>query len=233
MLSMQSLPKDYRAVVAGSSGGIGSAFVELLKQDENCSEVVEFSRSTWPAINFDDEATIKSAAETIEGEVHLFIDATGFLSDEIIKPEKSLKALDANNMTRLFELNAMGPALLMKHFTPLMPRKERAIFATLSARVGSISDNNLGGWYSYRAAKSALNMYLKCTAIEVARNKPQSICVALHPGTVETSLSDPFAGERERFTPENSAKQMLQVLDGLSSDQTGTFWDYKGDAVEW
>lgn len=233
MVSMQSLPKDYRAVVAGSTGGIGAAFVDLLKADENCAEVIEFSRSSWPAINFDDEATIKNAAETIEGDVNLFIDATGFLADEIIKPEKSLKTLDAQNMIRLFQLNAMGPALLMKHFTPLMPRKERSIFATLSARVGSIGDNSLGGWHSYRASKSALNMFLKCTAIELARNKPQNICVALHPGTVETSLSDPFASDRERFTPEYSAAQMLEVLDGLSPAQTGTFWDYKGDAIEW
>lgn len=233
MSKMKSLPKDYRAVVAGSTGGIGAAFVELLKQDENCGEVIEFSRSTWPAIKFDDEATIKNAAQSIVGEIHLFIDATGFLSDEIIKPEKSLKTLDAQNMTRLFELNAMGPALLMKHFTPLMPKKERAIFATLSARVGSIGDNSLGGWYSYRASKAALNMFLKCTAIEISRNKREALCVALHPGTVETSLSDPFSGSRERFTPQNAAHQMLEVLDGLNSEQTGTFWDYKGDAVEW
>lgn len=233
MVSMQSLPKDYRAVVAGSTGGIGAAFVELLKQDANCGEVVDFSRSTWPAIDFDNEATIKAAAESMQGEVHLFVDATGFLSDEIIKPEKSLRTLDAANMTRLFELNALGPALLMKHFTPLMPRKERAIFATLSARVGSIGDNSLGGWYSYRASKAALNMFLKCTAIEISRNKPESLCVALHPGTVETSLSDPFSGSRERFTPKHSASQLLAVLDGLRSGQTGTFWDYKGDTIEW
>lgn len=230
---MQSLPKDYRAVVAGATGGIGAAFVGLLKQDENCGEIIEFSRSTAPVIDFSDEATIANAASSITGEVDLFIDATGFLSDEIIKPEKSLKTLDAANMTRLFELNAMGPALLMKHFTPLMPRKSRAIFATLSARVGSIGDNSLGGWYSYRASKAALNMFLKCTAIEVGRNRPEAICAALHPGTVETSLSDPFSGERNRFTPENSAKQMLQVLDQLDPEQTGTFWDYKGDAIEW
>jgi len=233
MISMRSLPKDYRAIVAGATGGIGAAFAGLLKQDANCAEVVELSRSTSPAIDFNDEDSIKSAAEMTRGDVHLFIDATGFLSDEIIKPEKSLRTLDAANMTRLFELNAMGPALLMKHFTPLMPRKERAIFATLSARVGSIGDNSLGGWYSYRASKSALNMFLRCTAIEVGRNRPEAICVALHPGTVETSLSDPFASERERFTPEHSASQMLQVLDGLSPEHTGTFWDYKGDPIEW
>jgi NAD(P)-dependent dehydrogenase (short-subunit alcohol dehydrogenase family) len=233
MISMKSLSKDYRAVVAGSTGGIGSAFVDLLKQDKNCAEVFEFSRTTWPAIKFEDETSIKAAAGTIKGDVHLVIDATGFLSDEIIKPEKSLKTLEPQNMTRLFELNAMGPALLMKHFSLLMPRHERAIFATLSARVGSIGDNSLGGWYSYRASKAALNMFLKCTAIEVGRNKPEAIFAAMHPGTVETSLSDPFATDRDRFTPTHSASQMLKVLDGLQPQQTGTFWDYKGDPVEW
>jgi len=233
MVSLKSLPKDYRAIVLGSTGGIGKAFVDLLMLDENCGEVIEFSRSTWPAINFQDETTIKNAAQSIDGEAHVIIDATGFLSDEIITPEKSIKTLDPQNMTKLFELNALGPALLMKHFTQLMPRRERSIFATLSARVGSIGDNSLGGWYSYRASKAALNMFLKCTAIEVSRNKKEAICVALHPGTVETSLSDPFASERERFTPQHSVSQMLEVLDGLSAEQTGTFWDYKGDAIEW
>ncbi len=233
MILMQSLPKDYRAVVVGSTGGIGSAFVDALNMDKNCGELIEFSRSTWPAINFQDEATIENAAKSIEGEISLFIDATGFLSDEIIKPEKSLKTLDPQNMAKLFELNATGPALLMKHFTPLMPRKSRAIFTTLSARVGSISDNSLGGWYSYRASKAALNMFLKCAAIEVARNKPEAICVALHPGTVKTSLSEPFASDRERLTTINSAQKMLKVLDGLNPDQTGSFWDYKGQAIEW
>lgn len=233
MLLMKSLPKEYRAVVAGSSGGIGAAFVNHLKQDEHCGEVIELSRSTWPAIRLDDEATIKAAAQSVEGEIHLFLDATGFLSDEIIKPEKSLKTLDAANMVRLFELNAMGPALLMKHFSNLMPRRERSIFATLSARVGSIGDNSLGGWYSYRASKAALNMFMRCAAIEVSRNKPQAVFASLHPGTVETSLSDPFASDRERFTPEQSTLKMLNVLDGLTAEQTGTFWDYKGEAIEW
>jgi len=230
---MHSLKDNYRAVIAGSTGGIGSAFVEILKQDKNCSEVIGLSRSTSPHIDFSDETTIADAAAEIGGEVHLFIDATGFLSDEVTQPERSLKVLDADNMSRLFEANALGPVLLMKHFTPKLPRYERAIFTTLSARVGSIGDNKLGGWYTYRASKAALNMFVKCTSIEVRRNRSEAVIVALRPGTVETKLSDPFAGSRERLTAQQSANMMLDVLDGLRPEDTGTFWDYVGKRVEW
>ena len=136
-------------------------------------------------------------------------------------------------MLQLYELNAVGPALLMKHFAKCMPNDERAIFATLSARVGSIEDNRLGGWYAYRAAKSALNMLMKCAAIEVARTKPHSVFVSLHPGTVETPLSDPFAGSRDRLTPSLSAERLLSVLNELGPRESGSFWDYNGNRVEW
>ena len=233
MATMKSLSQNYRAVVAGAKGGIGSAFVRLLGNDERCSEVVELSRSGTLPIDFKDEETIRDAASNIEGEIHLFVDATGFLSDEIIKPEKSLRALSKPNMIKLFELNAAGPALLMKHFLPLFPRKERAIFATLSARVGSIEDNALGGWYSYRASKAALNMFVRCAAIEIGRTKPKSICVSLHPGTVATSLSEPFFNGRDRFSPEKACGMMLGTLDGLTAEQTGRFFDYHGKQIPW
>lgn len=230
---MQSLPQDYRAVVFGSTGGIGSALTELLKADERCVEVIGFSSSTSPAIDLADEASIANAAESISDEVQLLIDATGFLSDETTKPEKSLRAVDAENLSRLYLLNAIGPALLIKHFSKLMPRDERAVFASLSARVGSIGDNRLGGWYAYRASKAALNMLLKCSSIEIARTKPESIFAALHPGTVVTALSEPFAGNRERLAPQQSASMMLKVLDGLGPEDTGSFWDFRGERIEW
>ncbi|MEO0329373.1 MAG: SDR family oxidoreductase [Pseudomonadota bacterium] len=233
MVSLKSLPQDYRAVVAGSSGGLGSAVLEHLKNDPRCSEVTGLSRSSTPSIDLTDEAMIAEAAAHIGKPLHLFFDATGFLSDEIIRPEKSLKTIDPNTMAKLLELNAIGPMLLMKHFCPLMPRSERAIFATLSARVGSIGDNRLGGWYAYRASKAALNQLIRCTAIELARTHRNSMCIALHPGTVATSLSDPFASERDRLSPQKSAAMMLDVLDHLSADQTGTFWDYGGNSIEW
>ena len=233
MFQFSSLPEGYRAVVIGSTGGIGSAFVSLIAADENCSEVLEFSRNTNPALDLLDEHSIASAAESISGKVDLIIDATGFLSDNAIKPEKSLRAINSQAMAKLFALNATGPALLMKHFLPKLVKNRRAIFATLSARVGSIGDNELGGWYAYRASKAALNMIVKTAAIELARANPQAICVALHPGTVATALSDPFAGTRDRLTPEQSAKAMLSVLDGLRHGYSGTFWDYCGEVIEW
>ncbi|MDJ0612685.1 MAG: SDR family NAD(P)-dependent oxidoreductase [Rhizobiaceae bacterium] len=230
---MQSLPEGYRAIVFGATGGIGSAFVKHLGADKRCSEIIGLSRSSRPSFDLRDEASIQAAAETLGGEFHLLIDATGFLSDEMIAPEKSLRALNAETMAKLYELNAIGPSLLMKHFSKRMPRNERSLFATLSARVGSIGDNRLGGWYSYRAAKAALNMMMKCTAIEVARTRSQSVFASLHPGTVVTSLSEPFAANRERLTPEQATEYLLGVLDGLGPEESGSFWDYRGNRIEW
>jgi len=230
---MQSLPQGYRAIVFGATGGIGAAFLNHLGADPLCGEVIGLSRSSDPGFDLSDENTIEHAASSLDGEFHLVIDATGFLSDEMVLPEKSLRMLNADTMAKLYELNAIGPALLMKHFSRKMPKQDRSIFATLSARVGSVGDNRLGGWYSYRAAKAALNMMMKCTAIEIARIKPESVFVSLHPGTVKTSLSEPFAGERDRLTPEQTVQRLLEVIDNLRPEETGSFWDYKGERVKW
>lgn len=229
----KNLPKGYRAIVIGSTGDIGSAFVKALENDSDCKSVVSLSRKSNPAIDLLDEVSIESAALALEGLFDLVIDATGFLSDDDIKPEKSLRAINSEAMAALFALNATGPALLMKHFLPKLTKNRYAIFATLSARVGSIGDNELGGWYAYRASKAALNMIVKTAAIEIARINPQAVCVALHPGTVATKLSDPFAGSRDRLTPEQSVKAMLSVLDGLRHEHSGIFWDYRGQTIEW
>ena len=233
MTSMDSLPEGYRAIVLGSSGGIGEAFVRLLNGDDRCSEVIEFSRSTDPGFDLADEASIASASENVAGEANLIIDATGFLADDQTSPEKSLRTLEGESLAKLFELNAVGPALLIKHFSRKMPRSGKSVFATLSARVGSIGDNNLGGWYSYRASKAALNMLMRCAAIELSRTKPDSVLVSLHPGTVETTLSEKFAGDRQRLKPDESARLMLGVLDGLGAEETGTFWDHNFKRIEW
>ena len=233
MTSMHSLPPNYCAVIIGSTGGLGRAFHDILKQDKKCGKIYGFSRSTNPAINYFDETSIEKAVQSVSGKINLLIDATGFLSDEVTQPEKSFKSLNPDQMIKLFTLNTIGPAEIMKHFMPLMAKKDRILFATLSARVGSIGDNRLGGWHSYRASKAALNMVLKCYAIEMTRYNPHSVCTALHPGTVATPLSDPFASDRERLTPQQSAQKMLTLLDNLKAEQTGSFRDYNGAEINW
>lgn len=174
-----------------------------------------------------DEAGIAAAAERI-GAPSLTIVATGMLhdADRGIQPEKTLRAIDGDAMARAFALNAVGPALIAKHVLPRLPRNRRAVFAVLSARVGSIGDNRLGGWHSYRASKAALNMLVRNFALELARTHPQAVVVALHPGTVSTPLSRPFAREG-LFTPDKSAGHLLRVIDGLTgADSGGLFaWD--------
>ena len=128
---------------------------------------------------------------------------------------------------------ANGVLLLLKHFHHLLPRKGRAVFATLSARVGSISDNRLGGWYSYRASKAALNMMLKTAAIEISRKRPEALCLALHPGTVDTALSKPFAPRQDRFSPQESAGKLLEVIDQAEAGQSGRFLAYDGSEIAW
>lgn len=234
-MSLESLPHGYRAVVAGSSGGIGRAVYELLVADPACGEAIGLSRAGTPSIDIEDEFSIENASADIaeNGAVHLFFDATGILHERELQPEKTLGALNSKNLEKLFAVNATGPALLIKHFHTLMPRGERSIFATVSARVGSITDNHLGGWYGYRASKAALNMFVKSAAIEIARKRPQALCVALHPGTVETRLSDPFAAARDRYTPRESATAMLSVLNRLGPENTGGFYAYDGTDIPW
>jgi NAD(P)-dependent dehydrogenase (short-subunit alcohol dehydrogenase family) len=229
-----SLREGYRAVVIGSSGGIGSAVAARLSADPRCGEVVALSRAG--GLDLLDEASIEAAAARIrEGGAppDLVFDATGALVVDGYAPEKALRALDPAGMAAQFAVNAVGPALLLKHFAPLLPKDRRSLFATLSARVGSIGDNRLGGWISYRAAKAALNQILRTAAVEVARARPEAVLVALHPGTVATRLSDPFAGTRERLSPEAAAAALLSVLDGLTPAQTGGFFAYDGTPVEW
>ena len=160
--------------------------------------------------------------------------ATGLLSEDGHGPERSLRALEPDWLARQFAVNAIGPALAMKAFLPLLPRDRRAVFAALSAKVGSISDNRLGGWYGYRASKAALNQLVRTAAVELARTHPQAVCVALHPGTVVTELSAPFTGRRDPgglFTPEESAEKLLAVLDGLTPADSGRLWGWDGREI--
>jgi NAD(P)-dependent dehydrogenase (short-subunit alcohol dehydrogenase family) len=163
------------------------------------------------------------------GELRLVVNAVGFLHGGGMRPEKSLRQLDAAQLARSFAVNAIGPALLLKHVLPRLPRVGRSVVASLSARVGSIGDNRLGGWYRYRASKAALNQFVHTAAIELGRTHREAICVALHPGTVATGLSAPFAGGAEAVTPEVAAAHLLGVMARLRAEDSGGFFDWRGD----
>ena len=224
------------AVVIGATGGIGNALMLALAQHAAYSAVIGLSRSSAPPLELTSEESVAAAAAFIaaQGTPRLIIDATGVLQSETVKPEKTWRELDAAQMARSFAINAIGPALVMKHFLPLLPREGSAVFATLSARVGSIGDNRLGGWYSYRASKAALNQLVRTAAIELNRRAPSAICVALHPGTVATGLSASFAKTGlEVQTPEHAAEQLLAVISRLTTSDSGGFFDYKGETIAW
>ncbi len=235
VIFMDSFPADGIAVVTGGSGGIGAALAEALRERPVFADVVSLSRQSGPSLDVTSEASVAAAVKFLgAARIRLVIDATGFLHGEGFAPEKSLREISAAHMAKSFAVNAIGPALLMKHLLPLLPREGKAVFATLSARVGSIGDNNIGGWYSYRAAKAALNQLVHSAAIELKRTRPEAICVALHPGTVATGLSAPFAkaGLNVR-APEEAAADLLAVIEGLAPSQSGKFFDYKGNEVPW
>lgn len=218
-----------RALVVGASGGIGGALVAALRQR---GEVVGLSRS-GDGLDVTDETSVARVLGALEGQFDLVIVATGALAPEGRGPEKSLKALEAGQLAAQFALNATGPALVLKHTLRLMPREGRPVFAALSARVGSIGDNGLGGWYSYRASKAALNQLIHTAAIEVGRTHREAICVTLHPGTVDTGFGAEFHKGRETVTPQTSAGNLLRVLDGLTPADSGGFFDWQGARVPW
>ena len=224
-----------RAVVLGASGALGAAFVDLLRADARFAEVVGLSRGGTPAFSLENEASIQACAEHVAlgGPLAWVIDATGALEIDGVGPEKRLDALNAPALMRAFEVNAIGPALLMKHFIPLLATDQPTVFATLSARVGSIEDNHKGGWYGYRAAKAARNMLLQTAAIEAHRRRPLAVFAALQPGTVRSRLSQPFVAPEDALAPEVAAAHMLRVLDQLRPTGRAQFVDYRGAAIAW
>lgn len=233
--ALQSLPQGYRALVIGATGAIGSALLAYLQADPRCALAVGLGRHTAPAVDLDDEATIANAAQTLkaQGPWHCIIHAAGMLHGPHGLPEKRLGQLNYAQMEATFRTNTFGPALVLAHFAPLLVKQERSLFAVLSAKVGSIGDNRLGGWYSYRASKAALNMLLKTASIEVARTHPLAVLAALHPGTVRSALSAPFNGAEIGRAPADAAGDLLRVLDGLSPEATGGFYAYSGDPLPW
>ena len=227
------------AVVLGGTGGIGEALADGLRQQGHA--VLAVGRRTASALDYADEASVARVAQAVAADLartglplRRLVVATGLLHEGDIQPERSWAHLDAAALQRLFLVNAIGPALVMRHCLPLLPRQGRSVAAFLSARVGSIGDNRLGGWYGYRASKAALNQLVHTAAIELARRCPQALCVALHPGTVDTALSTPFAktGLTVR-PPEVAAHELLRVIDTLPAGSSGGFFDHQGKNIPW
>lgn len=226
-----------RAVVIGASGGIGQALVQAL--EAGGTSVHAFSRSAPDAdgrIDLADEASIVLAAQQVAaaGPPDLVLVASGMLHQPDLMPEKSWREMTHDGLAAYFSANAIGPAMVAKHFLPLLPRQGRAGFAALSARIGSISDNRLGGWYGYRASKAALNMLIRTAAIELSRSRPEAFCIGLHPGTVETGLSAPFqrnVSPDSLFTPARSARHLLDVLDRVGAAESGQCFAWDGQSI--
>ncbi len=235
--------KSRLALVIGAGGGLGAALVQTLTATGplGIDSVLALGRATQPALDYKDEASLEKAAAWVAAqcaaqgaELRLLLVASGFLHGVQGQPERSWAHLDANYLSEVFRINTIGPALVMKHFLPLLPRQGRCVAGFVSAKVGSIGDNALGGWYGYRASKAALNQLVKTAAIELTRRNPQAVCVAIHPGTIATALSEPFAktGLTVR-SPAEAAADLLGMLPGLTPANSGALVDYKGQTLPW
>lgn len=218
-----------RALVIGASGGIGAELCAALSG--RGAEVTGLSRSA-DGIDFAHPDTVRSRLEALSGPFGTILIASGMLAPQGARPEKSLGEIDASRMAEVMATNAIGPAQVLGHVPRLLPRNGRSVVGVLTARVGSIGDNRLGGWYSYRASKAAANQIVHTAAIEIARTHPDAIVVALHPGTVETEFTRDYPAHR-KVTPAEAAGNLLGVLDGLGPEQTGQFFDWAGKPVPW
>ena len=221
--------KNSVAIVIGSNGGIGNSVYKQLKNNERYDQVLGLNRSSEPKFDITNEEDLKRLQNRILNEnlnVKLLFNAVGYLHDDKYLPEKKVENINLDYMKKSFLVNAIGSALLIKYIAPLMTSADNSIFACLSAKVGSITDNRLGGWYSYRASKAALNQIIKTASIEYKRKKSNLILVSLHPGTVSTNLSKPFIGTKNVFTPDYAAKNIINVLNSISSEESGLLLDY-------
>jgi NAD(P)-dependent dehydrogenase (short-subunit alcohol dehydrogenase family) len=231
----------YQALVLGASGAIGNAFLTHFQNDPECQRVLGLSRQSELSFALEEEASMAHCASVLRDASGPYgacafkwiIDATGALSIDGQGPEKRLDALNAKQLLRQFEVNAVGPALLMKHFVPLLETHREACFATLSARVGSIEDNHKGGWYGYRAAKAARNMLLQTAAIEVARKRPLAVFAALQPGTVQSHLSAQFVAAQDAMLPADAVSKLMSVLTQMKPTGRAQFIDYAGTEIPW
>jgi NAD(P)-dependent dehydrogenase (short-subunit alcohol dehydrogenase family) len=230
MVFLSSFQPGLHAVVIGASGGVGAALADRLDADPNVAAVTRLSRST--GLDLTNPASISAAAAGLATPPDLVIVATGVLHAEGLAPERELRQLSAAAFDQAFAVNAIGPALVAQAFLPLLPKYRKTVFAALSARVGSIGDNRLGGWHAYRASKSALNQILRTIAIEQARKNPDSIILGLHPGTVDTGLSKPFQRNvKTLFTTGESAAHLLAVIDAATHAQSGRVYDWQGAEI--
>jgi NAD(P)-dependent dehydrogenase (short-subunit alcohol dehydrogenase family) len=245
-VEMSAFRPGFHALVVGGGGGIGRALVqELLARGAGCVyAAARHPVGTLPdralplSLDVTEESSIAAAADEIRraGSLDLVINTAGVLQDGPLRPERRLQDVTPANLLHSFRVNAFGPILLAKHLVPLLGHGQHAVFASLSARVGSIADNRLGGWYAYRAAKAAQNQLLHTLAVETARRNPALICVALHPGTVDTELSRPFQSgvkPEKLFTPEQSAGYLLDVIAGLTREHHGGFYAWDAQPIPW
>ena len=248
MSRISSFTNGSNVVIAGANGGIGRALLKALIDDARVGSVAALSRSPVTidsprlrsiVTDITDETSIAAAAGECadSGPVDLVVVASGILHrQDDIQPEKRMRDLDSAVMAEVLRINTIAPTMLAKHFLPLMRREAKSAFAAISARVGSIGDNRLGGWASYRASKAALNMFIRTLAIEHARTHQNGLVVALHPGTTDTPLSQPFQRNvppEKLFSPDFTAERLLQVLDTLSSDDTGGFFAWDGQPIDY
>jgi NAD(P)-dependent dehydrogenase (short-subunit alcohol dehydrogenase family) len=230
--------------IIGSSGAIGRAFLDAYIADKEISNIYSISRTEVESnderiihINIDvtDEVSVKAAASKIgENRLDKLIVATGILHTELFGPEKSIKDIEIENFVKIFSVNAFGPALIGKYFLPLMKKDKKSIAAFLSARVGSISENKLGGWYAYRASKSALNQIIKNFSIESKRTNPTGIIIGLQPGTVKSKLSKPFQKNVKKgklLLPKDSVKSLIRVIESVMQNDSGKIFDWKGEEI--
>lgn len=234
-----------RIIIIGANGAIGAALVDCYRQSQPEAQILACSRQpllatpdnvSWHSIDVTDESSIATAAAqaAVEGPLDRIVICTGLLHEGVNGPEKSLQALDPAWLQRSFQINTIGPALVFKHFLRLLRRDDRAVCAALSARVGSIGDNRLGGWYSYRAAKAALNMLIATAAIELRRSHPQALVIGLHPGTVDSPLSAPFQGRLQPGqlqSPQQAASHLLQVIETADLAQSGRCLAWDGSTI--
>jgi len=244
-LKMKSMADPLNVLVVGASGGIGGAVTSCLSKNPRTRiwattrKNLEYDSDMITPLLLDltDETSIKAVAENIVNsgnELDLILVATGFLHDSLIRPEKTWKSLNHNSFNKSFSINCIGPALVAKHTIPLLKKDSKSVFAVLSARIGSISDNHTGGWHSYRASKAALNMVIRTLAVELSRTNPTALCVSLHPGTVDTKLSQPFQRgicKEHLFNKNLAASQLLNVIDVLKIESSGGLYAWDGKLI--